>query len=92
MTTVQRNFYLDEEQAEWLRELAHRRRVKQVDIVRHALAATRAELEGRPRPPLPGTVRRNAAELGGMLAGGPALAEELLADRRGEERREERVG
>jgi len=37
-STVQRNFHLPSEQAEWLREYAHRTRRPQAEIVREALA------------------------------------------------------
>lgn len=85
--SVQRNFPLPVEQAEWLRTAAYEHRLKQAEIVRYALDAVRAELEGRPRPPLPTQARGGApASLGGSLAGGPDLAARLLEERRREER------
>jgi hypothetical protein len=44
-STVQRNFHLPSEQAEWLREHAHRTRRPQAEIVREALAEYRARSE-----------------------------------------------
>ncbi|MEA2219727.1 MAG: Ribbon-helix-helix domain [Solirubrobacteraceae bacterium] len=51
-STVQRNFHLPTEQAEWLREHAHRTRRPQAEIVREALAEYRARTEklGGPAP------------------------------------------
>ena len=43
--TVQRNFHLPSEQAEWLREYAHRTRRPQAEIVREALAEYQARSE-----------------------------------------------
>ncbi|MEV4423274.1 hypothetical protein AB0L40_25355 [Patulibacter sp. NPDC049589] len=43
--TVQKNFLLPVEQAEWLREEAHRTRRGQVEIVREALADYRRRVE-----------------------------------------------
>lgn len=43
--TVQRNFHLPAEQAEWLREYAHRTRRPQAEIVREALAEYQARSE-----------------------------------------------
>ncbi len=86
MSTVQRNFLVTTEQAEWLRATAFERHVKQAELVRYALEATRAELEGRPRPPVPGGTRRDIRSLAGSMAGGPDSAALLLEDRRREER------
>lgn len=86
--SVQRNFPLPVEQAEWLRAAAFEHRLKQAEIVRYALAAAQADFEGRPRPPLPTRDRHSAASsLGGSLADGPDLAARLLEERRREERR-----
>jgi len=89
MASVQRNFQLPVEQAEWLRTTAFERRVKQAELVRYALEAARADIEGRPRPPLPGAVKRDIRSLAGSFAGGPSLADELVEDRRWEARRDE---
>jgi len=86
---VQRNFQLPVEQAEWLRTTAYERHVKQVELVRYALDATRADIEGRPRPQLPGAVKRDIRSLAGSFAGGPSMADELVEDRRWEARRDE---
>jgi hypothetical protein len=48
--TVQRNFLLPSEQAEWLREHAFRSRRPQAEIVREALAEYRARSETVARP------------------------------------------
>ncbi len=90
MALVQRNFQLPVEQAEWLRTTAFERHVKQAELVRYALDATRADIEGRPRPPLPGAVKRDIRSLAGSFAGGPDSAALLLQDRREEERRDKR--
>jgi hypothetical protein len=50
-STVQRNFQLPVEQAEWLREHAFHTRRKQVDVVREALAEYRARAEAAPADP-----------------------------------------
>ncbi len=89
MALVQRNFQLPVEQAEWLRTTAFERHVKQAELVRYALEATRADIEGRPRPPLPGAVKRDIRSLAGSFAGGPSMADELVEDRRWEARRDE---
>ncbi len=85
---VQRNFQLPAEQAEWLKAAAEGRRVKQAELVRYALEATRADIEGRPRPAVPGTARRDIRSLGGSFEDGPDSAALLLEDRRREERRD----
>ena len=54
--SVQRNFHLPSEQAEWLREHAHSTRRPQAEIVREALAEYRARSE---RPAQPAADDRN---------------------------------
>ena len=90
MALVQRNFQLPAEQAEWLKAVASERRIKQAELVRYALEATRADIEGRPRPLLPGTQRIDIRSLGGSMAGGPDSLALLLEDRRREEGRDAR--
>jgi len=90
MPLVQRNFLLPAEQAEWLKAVADARQVKQAELVRYALEATRADIEGRPRPLLPGTQRIDIRSLGGSMAGGPSMTDALVEDRRWEARRDER--
>ena len=46
-STVQRNFHLPSEQAEWLREYAHRTRRPQAEIVREALAEYQERSESK---------------------------------------------
>lgn len=86
--TIGRHFPLTVEQAEWLRDAAYQYHVKQAEIVRYALDAVRADLDGRPRPSSPLKPRDGSGSaLGGSLAGGPDLAARLLEERRREERR-----
>lgn len=85
MATRALNVQIPDEQAQWLRRTAFERETRQSVLVRHAIEALRAELDGRPRPALPGHApKSDVRALGGSLSHLGDLVGELEADRRRE--------